>query len=50
VDRRQRAKLQAFADFLEGGRMLVLLHEVVNEFVNFLLLFGERHRESIVGE
>src|SRR6185437_15471775 len=46
----QRVELQPFTDFLEGGRVLMLLHEAVNELVNFLLLFGERHCAPIVGE
>src|SRR5690348_6179536 len=46
----QRVQLQPLANFLERWRVLVLLHEAVNELVNFLLFFGKRHRKLIVGE
>ena len=37
----QRAQLQAPADFLEGRRVLMLLHKVVDEFIDLSLFARE---------
>ncbi len=50
VDRRERGKPEAPADFFEARRIAVLLDEVVQVVENLALAFRERlHRQLLAG-
>ena len=47
VHRGQRIQLHAFANFLERGRISVLLHELGNEVVDLALPSGDGHGQLL---
>src|SRR5580700_5636176 len=46
VDGSQRIKFQGAGDFLEAGRVAVLVHEADEVIENLLLAFGQCHKGS----